>query len=117
MTNKDFWQSIDSIITSGFNPAGRIRLEEYATEFITSRLLLQRFSSFEQYGCTKGGLTHVIATLLAGAEDTTDYEAQGIFGFKRELQQAAKQAERIETWARKAGVWIDDVDISLFEVV
>lgn len=113
MTNKDFWQSIDSIITSGFNPAGRIRLEEYATEFITSRLLLQRFSSFEQYGCTKGGLTHVIATLLAGAEDTTDYEAQGIFGFKRELQQAAKQAERIETWARKAGVWIDDVDNTL----
>lgn len=113
MTNKDFWQTIDSIITSGFNPDGRIKLEEYATEFLTNRLLFQRFSPFEQYGCSKGGLTHVIATLLAGAEDKTDYEAEGIFGFKRELQHAAKQAERIEEWARKAGVWIDDVDNAL----
>lgn len=113
MTNKDFWTSIDSIINSGFDPDGRKKLEEYATEFITERLLFQRFSSFEQYGCAKGGITHVVATIIAGAEDKTSYGAQGIFGVKRELQQAKTQADRIEKWARNIGVWIDDVENAL----
>lgn len=113
MTNNDFWRSVDDIIISGFNPAGLRKLEDYATEFNTHRLLFQRFSPFEQYGCSKGGLTHVIATILAGTEDSTDYEAKGIHGFKRERQQAEKQAGVIEEWARKAGVWIEDVDTTL----
>ena len=60
-----------------------------------------------------GGASHVIASIIAGAEDKTDYVAQGVVGFKRELQQAAKQAERIEGWAKATGIWIDDIDNTL----
>ncbi len=95
MTNSDFWDSIGNIIDDGYTPEGLSKLEAYAEQFITGRWLFQRFSSFEHHGCSKGGTSHVIASIIAGAEDTTDYVAQGIVGFKRELQQAAKQAERI----------------------
>ena len=96
MTNSDFWESIGVIIDNGYTPEGLTKLEEYAEQFITERWLFQRFSSFEQHGCSKGGASHVIASIIAGAEDKTDYVAQGVVGFKRELQQAAKQTERIE---------------------
>lgn len=113
MTNSDFWESIGIIIGNGYTPEGLTKLEEYAEQFITGRWLFQRFSSFEQHGCSKGGASHVIASIIAGAEDKTDYVAQGVVGFKRELQQAAKQAERIEGWAKAAGIWIDDIDNTL----
>lgn len=98
MTNTDFWDSITAIIEGGYTPEGQSILEEYARQFIAERWLFQRFSPFEQHGCSKGGSSHVIASIIAGAEDKTDYVAEGIIGFKRELQQAAKQAQRIENW-------------------
>ena len=36
----------------------------------------------EQYGCSTGGTTHVIATILAGAKVDTDTFTPGITDFK-----------------------------------
>ncbi|MBR1668889.1 MAG: hypothetical protein IJ693_11525 [Bacteroidaceae bacterium] len=72
MNNADFWASIRTIIAEGFTPEGLHKLEEYAEDFISGRLVYQRFSPHEQHGCTTGGATNVIASLLAGAETGTD---------------------------------------------
>ena len=82
MNNKDFWESIYAIITEGFTPEGLQELDYYAEQFINGRLVYQRFSSFEQHGCSAGGATYVIASLLAGAESQADRKAaQGISDF------------------------------------
>lgn len=109
MTNKDFWASIEQIISDGYTSEGLLMLDDYAEQFITGGIIYQRFSPSEQYGCTKGGATHVVATLLAGAEVAADTDAAPIGSFKREQQCAETQMRRIEQWARKSGCWIDDV--------
>lgn len=110
MTNSDFWDSIQSIISDGFNPEGLSKLEEYADKFINGKLLFKRFSSQEQHGCAEGGSSHVIASILAGAENSTNRVAEEDGSIKGIFQQAARQASCIEKWARKAGIWIDDID-------
>lgn len=61
-----------------------------------------------------GGATHVIASLLAGAETAADRDASHDVGdFKREDQRGAKQAERIEQWARKVGCWTECIEDAL----
>ena len=72
MNNADFWKSVRDIIAEGFTPKGLQMLDYYAELFISGRLVYQRFSPLEQHGCAAGGETHVIASLLAGAEDSTD---------------------------------------------
>ena len=94
MLNNDFWHSIKQIIDNGFDAEGLSKLEFYAEQFISNRLVYKRFSPLEQYGCSAGGTTHVIATLLAGAKIDADTIASGISDFKRMLQCGEKQAER-----------------------
>lgn len=48
---------------------------------------------------------HVIASLLAGAENCPDSELEGREEFKRELKYAEKQTRAIEKWARIVNVW------------
>ena len=72
MNSADFWTSIRTIIAEGFRSEGLLKLENYAEEFISGRLVYQRFSPHEQHGCAAGGATNVIASLLAGAEAGTD---------------------------------------------
>ena len=72
MNNADFWASIKGIIAQGFTPEGLQTLDRYAELFISGKLVYQRFSPLEQRGCAAGGETHVIASLLAGAEDSSD---------------------------------------------
>ena len=72
MTNADFWKQIDMIISGGFTSEGLQILDYYAELFINGRLVYKRFSPFEQHGCATGGATHVIASLLAGAETAAD---------------------------------------------
>ena len=82
MNNKDFWETIHAIIAEGFTPEGLQKLDHYAELFINGKLVYQRFSPFEQHGCSKGGVTHVVATLLAGAESQANREiAQGVSVF------------------------------------
>ena len=115
--NADFWTSIESIINDGFTSEGLQKLDRYAEQFISRELVYKRFSPLEQYGCSAGGTTHVIATLLAGAKIDADTIASGISDFKRMLQCGEKQAERIEHWAKATGVWFDDIDISLSNIL
>ena len=68
MTNHDFWMSISDIINEGFTSEGLAKLDDYAEQFSTGKILYKRFSPSEQYGCCEGGRIHVIASLLAGAE-------------------------------------------------
>ena len=68
MNSADFWTSVRSIIAEGFTSEGLLKLNHYAEEFISGRLVYQRFSPREQHGCAAGGTTNVIASLLAGAE-------------------------------------------------
>ena len=118
MNNKDFWDSVNTIITQGFTPEGLQKLDEYAEYFITRRLVYQRFSPAEQHGCAAGGPAHVVASLLAGAETYANrIIAQDVSGFQRELQQGKKQAEIIEQWAKAIGCWTDDVDNALQNVL
>ena len=77
MNNADFWASIRSIITAGFTPKDLLKLYSYAAQFISGRLVYQRFSPQEQHGCSEGGTTNVIASLLSGAESGTDSQNQG----------------------------------------
>ena len=114
MNSADFWASIKAIIADGFTPEGLQKLDHYAELLINRRIVYQRFSPFEQHGCTAGGATHVIASLLAGAETTADRDA-ALDGnnFKREQQHGAQQAAYIERWARAVGCWTECVDDSL----
>ena len=75
MNNADFWASVRGIIAEGFTPDGLHKLDTYAEQFISGRLVYQRFSPREQYGCAAGGEANVIASLLAGAEDCADSDA------------------------------------------
>ncbi len=114
MNNADFWSSINSIIADGFTSEGLKTLDHYAELFINGRLVYQRFSPFEQHGCAAGGATHVIASLLAGAETESDSDpAPNGNEFKREVKRGAQQAERIERWARAVGCWTERIDDSL----
>ena len=82
MNNKDFWETIHAIIAEGFTPEGLQKLDHYSELFINGKLVYQRFSPFEQHGCSQGGVTHVVATLLAGAESQANREiAQGVSVF------------------------------------
>ena len=117
MNNAEFWASIGLIIKNGFMPEGLRKLDCYAEQFIGGQLVYKRFSPFEQYGCAAGGATHVIATLLAGAEVAADSLPQGVSDFQRTLQRGEKQAERIEQWAKAVGVWTDGVEHSLSDML
>ena len=96
MNNTDFWASINKIIFEGFTSHGLKTLDYYAEQFISGRLIYKRFSSNEQYGCSTGGATHVIASILAGAENPTDTSNQKeLSDFQRECKCAAKQEKSI----------------------
>ena len=43
MNNADFWDSIRTIIADGFTPEGMQKLDSYAEQFISGRLVYQRF--------------------------------------------------------------------------
>ena len=96
INNADFWISVAHIIKEGFTADGLQQLDRYAELFISEKLFYKRFSPLEQYGCAAGGTTHVIATLLAGAEVDADSFAPGISDFKRMCQRGETQALRIE---------------------
>jgi hypothetical protein len=110
MTNHDFWMSISDIINEGFTSEGLAKLDDYAEQFSTGKILYKRFSPSEQYGCCEGGRIHVIASLLAGAEVGTDQLSAPKGSFKREQQLAKIQEKRIEDWAKAAGFWISNTD-------
>ena len=115
MNNADFWASVRTIIDEGFTPEGLQKLDTYAEQFISGRLVYQRFSPREQHGCSAGGETNVIASLLAGAEDRTDSDVAETFNdFQRERQRGAKQEAVVEQWAKTIGCWTEYVDDSLY---
>lgn len=114
MNNADFWASIRMIIAEGFTPEGLHKLDSYAEQFISGKLVYQRFSPQEQHGCAAGGLANVVASLLAGAEVGTDSENQGsLSDYEIECQRGAQQEIAIEKWARTVGLWTECVDDSL----
>jgi hypothetical protein len=114
MNNADFWKSVSDIIAEGFTPEGLHILDYYAELFISGRIVYQRFSPLEQRGCAAGGETHVIASLLAGAEDCSDTDVEETLSeFKRERQRGAKQESAIEQWAEASGCWVENVTNSL----
>ena len=91
MNNADFWASVRAIIAEGFTPEGLLKLDSYAEQFISGRLVYQRFSPREQHGCSAGGEANVIASLLAGAEDCPDSDvAETLSEFERERQRGAR---------------------------
>ena len=113
MDKADFWTSVKDIIEDGFTSEGLQKLDYYAELFIRGKLIYKRFSPNEQYGCSAGGTTHVIAYIIAGAENCSNTEFEGRDGYKRELKLAEKQACQIEEWARRVNVWYENVDIVL----
>lgn len=113
MTNNEFWLSIREIIDNGFSDEGLTKLDEYAEQFISGRLVYKRFSPAEQHGCDEGGTNHVIASILAGAEVGSDKCTAPIGSFKREQQCGAVQERRIKAWAQKSGCWFEDTDKSI----
>lgn len=118
MNNADFWASVNTIVEEGFTPEGLQMLDRYAEDFISGRLIYQRFSSFEQHGCSAGGAANVIATLLAGAETGTDSGTEEILTkYQRECKCGAQQEKRIEQWAKAVGIWTASVDDSLQQLL
>ena len=116
MNNADFWASVRRIIDEGFTPEGLQKLDSYAEQFVSGRLVYQRFSPREQHGCAAGGETNVIASLLAGAENSTNTDAaETLSEYERECQLGAKQEATIERWARAVGCWTECVDVSLHD--
>ncbi len=115
INNTDFWKDIKEIIQEDFNSEGLEKLDYYANLYISGKWIFKRFSPQEQHGCAAGGSSHVVATILAGAETRTDQEDANLSEFKRELKRAAQQASRIEQWARRVGVWIENVDDFLYK--
>ena len=114
MNNADFWASVHKIITEGFTSEGLQKLDSYAEQFISGKLVYQRFSPQEQHGCSAGGTTNVIASLLAGAEAGTDSQDQGALSdYQRECQLGAQQEAVIEQWAKAVGLWTECVEESL----
>ena len=118
MNNTDFWKSIRTIIAEGFKSESLLKLDFYAEQFISGRLVYQRFSPQEQHGCAAGGTTNVIASLLAGAEAGSDsHDSPALSDYQRDCQLGAKQESAIERWAKVAGVWIDSVDEHLPQIL
>jgi hypothetical protein len=113
MNNSDFWASVNNIIAEGFTPEGLQKLDSYAEQFISGKLVYQRFSSHEQHGCAEGGATNVIASLLAGADVAANRGLQKSFDFKEECQRGKAQESIIEQWAKRVNCWYDNVDIYL----
>ena len=116
MNNADFWASVRDIIAAGFTPEGLLKLDGYAEQFISGKLVYQRFSPQEQHGCSAGGTTNVIASLLSGAEAGTDSQNQGtltLSDYQRECQLGAQQEAVIEQWAKVVGLWTECVEESL----
>ena len=117
MNNKDFWESIQAITAEGFTPEGLQKLDHYAELFINGRLVYQRFSPFEQHGCATGGATHVIASLLAGADVAANKGLSKPLTFQEESQRGKAQESIIENWAKRVHCWYDDVDVYLSELL
>ena len=118
MNNADFWASVRTIIAEGFTSEGLLKLDSYAEQFISGRLVYQRFSPQEQHGCSAGGATNVIASLLAGAEVGSDsQDSSALSDYQRECQLGAQQESVIEQWAKAVGVWTDGVDEQLPKVL
>ena len=114
MNSQDFWNDIASIIAEDFSDEGLAKLESYAEHFFTRRLVYKRFSPSEQHGCSTGGATHVIASILAGAEVATNRgNTQSFDSFKAEIECGTTQENVIERWAKINNCWIDDVDVFL----
>ena len=91
MNNADFWASVRTIIAEGFTPEGLLKLDRYAEQFISGRLVYQRFSPQEQHGCATGGATNVIASLLAGAEVGSDSpNSEALSDYERDCQRGAQ---------------------------
>ena len=110
MNNADFWASIRKIIAEDFKPEGMQTLDNYAEQFIRGRLVYQRFSPKEQHGCSTGGATNVIASLLARAEaDPNCQDSSSFSNYERECQFGAQQETVIERWAKAVGLWTDNV--------
>ena len=104
MNNTDFWTSIRTIIAEGFTSESLLKLDFYAEQFISGKLVYQRFSPQEQHGCAAGGTTNVIASLLAGAEAGTDSpDSQTLSDYQRDCQLGAQQESVIERWAKVVG--------------
>ena len=110
MNNAEFWASVNSIIADGFTPEGLQKLDSYAEQFISGRLVYQRFSPREQHGCAEGGATHVIASLLAGADAAANREFQKPLDFKAECERGKAQERIIEQWAKRVYCWYDNID-------
>ena len=91
MESKAFWDDILSVIDDGFLPNGLQKLERYAEQFISGRLVYKRFSPSEQRGCSAGGFTHVVASLLAGTSIRASGEVQEPLIFKEECERGKKQ--------------------------
>ena len=83
MTNDEFWHSVAEIVEDDFSNEGLAKLDEYAEWFISGRLVYKRFSPSEQHGCAEGGASHVIASLLAGAEIGADSSIEAIPSYSR----------------------------------
>ena len=111
MDNKDFWNDISSIIDEDFSTEGLSKLENYAEQFVSGKLVYKRFSQAEQHGCAMGGRSHVIASLLAGADIATNCSIQQTLEFKEECQQGKAQETIIEKWAKAVGCWYEPTDI------
>ena len=118
MNNSDFWASIRQIIEEGFTPEGLQKLNYYAEQFISGRLVYQRFSPQEQHGCAVGSATNVIASLLAGAETGSDSQnSAALSNYQRESQLGAQQENIIERWSKAVGIWTERVDEQLPKVL
>jgi len=115
MKNKDFWNDIRLIIDENFSSEGLAKLEAYAEQFINGTLVYKRFSPAEQHGCTAGGTTNVIATILTGADVTANCEFSEKRSFKEECERGKTQEAIIEQWSRKVGCWFDNADELLTE--
>ena len=114
MNNADFWASVRTIIAEGFTSEGLLKLDCYAEQFISGKLVYQRFSPQEQHGCAAGGATNVIASLLAGAEAGSDsQDSSALSDYQRECQFGAQQEAVIEQWAKVVGLWTDCVEEAL----
>lgn len=110
MNTNEFWFNIGKIIRDGFDDNGIQMLDHYVELFRNGKLQFDRFLPKEQHGCSEGGSSHVAATFIAAAENRADSKDAEFEDFKTELKSAKKQAESIEKWSRRVGVWIDEVD-------
>lgn len=117
MSNAEFWDSIHTIIQEGFTSQNLQKLDTYAEQFIGGKLIYKRFSPCEQYGCTTGGSTHVIASLLAGANASADFQTSEVNTFKTERELGKKQENTIESWARATDCWTENIDNKLTKLL